>query len=80
MQDVRAAHAKKQDELARYSQWGDRMNRWVQEIVARVVEAIRQFVKFARFSTTMVIMSNYYLWKHGINLVHGVASGVLSGN
>ncbi|KAI8912732.1 hypothetical protein EDD86DRAFT_188494 [Gorgonomyces haynaldii] len=76
--DIRAAHTRKSEELAKYSQWGDRINRWVQEAVARIVDAIRQFIKFARFSTTMILMSNYYMWKHGINLVKGVAQGVLS--
>lgn len=75
--DIRAAHSRKSEELAKYSQWGDRLNRWVQEIVSRVVEAIRQFIRFARFSTTMILMSNYYLWKHGVNLVKGVALGVM---
>ncbi|KAL2912516.1 Guanylate-binding protein 6 [Polyrhizophydium stewartii] len=76
--DIRAAHQRKTEELARYSQWSDRANRFIQELVQRIVEAIRQFIRFARFSTTLILMSNYYAWKHGINLVKGVAQGVMS--
>ncbi|KAJ3328754.1 hypothetical protein HDU76_009342 [Blyttiomyces sp. JEL0837] len=77
--DLRAAHGRKSEELAKYTQWADRVNRLVQEIVAQVVEAIRQFIKFARFSTTLILMSNYYLWKHSMNLVTGIAQGVMTG-
>ncbi|KAI8924845.1 hypothetical protein BC831DRAFT_463415 [Entophlyctis helioformis] len=76
--DIRAAHQRKTEELARYSQWGDRANRFVQELVQQIVEAIRQFIRFARFSTTLIIMSNYYAWKHGVNLIKGVATGVMA--
>ncbi|KAI9362977.1 hypothetical protein DFJ73DRAFT_620638 [Zopfochytrium polystomum] len=76
--DIRAAHNRKSEELARYTQWADRVNRLVQEIVSQVVEAIRQFIKFARFSTTLILMSNYYLWKHSVNLVTGIAQGVMT--
>lgn len=68
--DIRAAHVRKSEELSKYAQWGDRINRWVQEIVYRIVEAVKQFIRFARFSTTMILMSNYYIWRHGINLVN----------
>ncbi|KAJ3006288.1 hypothetical protein HKX48_000201 [Thoreauomyces humboldtii] len=78
-QDVRAAHQRKADELARYTQWGDRINRLVSEIVAQVVEAIRQFIRFARFSTSLILMSNYYFWRQSFNLVTGIAQGVISG-
>jgi hypothetical protein len=75
--DIRAAHARKAEELAKYTQWADRVNRVIQEIVAQIVEAIRQFIKFARFSTSLILMSNYYLWKHSVNLVTGIAQGVM---
>ncbi|KAJ1551838.1 hypothetical protein HK405_013735 [Cladochytrium tenue] len=76
--DVRAAHQRRAEEMARYSQWADRANRLVQELVVQVVEAVRQLVKFARFSTTLILLSNYYLWKHSVTLVTGIAQGVLS--
>ncbi|KAJ3287746.1 hypothetical protein HK104_008472 [Borealophlyctis nickersoniae] len=77
--DVRAAHQRKFDELKRYNAWGDTVNRVINEVIAYVVEAIRHLIRFARFSTTMVMMSNYWFWKHSINLVTGVAHGVLTG-
>ncbi|KAJ3105851.1 hypothetical protein HDU97_007495 [Phlyctochytrium planicorne] len=76
--DVRAAHSRKAEELAKYTQWADRVNRLVTEIVAQIVEAIRQFIRFARFSTSLILMSNYYLWKHSVNLVTGIAQGVMT--
>ncbi|TPX73017.1 hypothetical protein SpCBS45565_g00104 [Spizellomyces sp. 'palustris'] len=77
--DIRAAHQRKAEELARYTRWADRINRLVNEIVAQVVEAIRQFIRFARFSTSLILMSNYYFWRHSFNLVTGIAQGVISG-
>ncbi|KAJ3196732.1 hypothetical protein HK101_007964 [Irineochytrium annulatum] len=74
--DIRAAHTRKAEELAKYTQWGDRVNRLVTEIVSQIVEAIRQFIKFARFSTTLILMSNYYLWKHSVNLITGIAVSI----
>ncbi|KAJ3112410.1 hypothetical protein HDU96_004589 [Phlyctochytrium bullatum] len=76
--DIRAAHSRKAEELAKYTQWADRVNRLVTEIVAQIVEAIRQFIKFARFSTSLILMSNYYLWKHSVNLLTGIAQGVMT--
>ncbi|KAI8854939.1 hypothetical protein BC829DRAFT_378855 [Chytridium lagenaria] len=76
--DIRGAHSRKAEELAKYTQWADRVNRLVTEIVAQIVEAIRQFIKFARFSTSLILMSNYYLWKHSVNLVTGIAHGVMT--
>ncbi|KAI8589480.1 hypothetical protein BDZ88DRAFT_418332 [Geranomyces variabilis] len=78
-QDVRAAHKRKADELAKYTRWADRINRLVNDIVAQVVEAIRQFVRFARFSTSLILMSNVYFWRQSFNLVTGIAAGVVSG-
>jgi hypothetical protein len=77
--DVRAAYQRKCDELAKYSQWTDRVNRWVREIVIQIMTAIRQFVRFARFSATLILMSNFYMWKNGINLVKSMATGAVSG-
>ncbi|KAJ3273400.1 hypothetical protein HDV01_004276 [Terramyces sp. JEL0728] len=77
--DLRAAYQRKADELAKYSQWTDRVNRWVREIVIQVMTAIRQFIRFARFSATLILMSNYYMWKNGINLVTSMASGAVQG-
>ncbi|KAI8800537.1 hypothetical protein BJ742DRAFT_685972 [Cladochytrium replicatum] len=76
--EIRAAHARKAEELAKYTQWADRINRLINEIIAQVVEAIRQLIRFARFSTTLILMSNYYLWKHSVNLVTGIANGVMA--
>ncbi|KAI8823395.1 uncharacterized protein EV422DRAFT_520900 [Fimicolochytrium jonesii] len=77
--DIRAAHKRKADDLAKYTQWADRVNRIVSEIVAQVVEAIRQFIRFARFSTSLVLMSNYYFWRSSFNIATGIAQGVITG-
>jgi hypothetical protein len=84
--DIKTAHNVKSTELARYSNWGDKLTSWVQEITMRIMDAIKQFVRFARyffhyyyrFSTTMILMSNYYIWKHGFDIVKGVAQGMLA--
>ncbi|KAJ3088947.1 hypothetical protein HK102_007578 [Quaeritorhiza haematococci] len=75
--DIRAAHKRKSEELQRYTQWADRINNLINEIVAQIVEAIRQLVRLARFSTSLILMSNYYLWKHSVNLVTGLAHGMV---
>ena len=75
--DVKAAYARKAEDLAKYTRWADRCNRLVTEIVNQFVEALRQLIKFARFSTSLILMSNYYLWKHSGTLIAGIASGVL---
>ena len=77
--DIRAAYQRKCDELAKYSQWSDRVNRWVREIVIQFMTAVRQFIRFARFSATLILMSNWYMWKNGVQLVTSMASGALSG-
>ncbi|KAJ2991463.1 hypothetical protein HDV02_003768 [Globomyces sp. JEL0801] len=77
--DLRSAYQRKCDELARYSQWTDRVNRWIREIVIQIMTAIRQFIRFARFSATLILMSNYYMWSGGINLLTSMASGALAG-
>ncbi len=56
--DIRAAYNRKAEELAKYSQWSDRVNRWIREFVIQVMTAIRQFIRFARFSATLILMSN----------------------
>ncbi|KAJ3303635.1 hypothetical protein HDV03_003609 [Kappamyces sp. JEL0829] len=58
MADVRAAYNRKTEELAKYSQWSDRVNRWIREVVIQIMTAIRQFIRFARFSATLILMSN----------------------
>jgi hypothetical protein len=77
--DIRAAYQRKCDELAKYSQWTDRVNRWVREIVIQIMTAIRQFIKFARFSATLILMSNWYMWKNGVTLVTSMATGAFQG-
>ncbi|KAI8825728.1 uncharacterized protein EV422DRAFT_513985 [Fimicolochytrium jonesii] len=77
--DIRAAHKRKADDLAKYTQWADKLNRIVSEVVAQVVEAIRQFIRFARFSTSLVLMGNYYFWSTSLNVVTGIAQGVIAG-
>ncbi len=72
--DIRAAHSRKSEEIAKYARWGDKLNKLITDIVAHIVEAIRQFIRFARFSTTLVLMGNYYLWKQSLNVVMGVMS------
>jgi hypothetical protein len=76
--DIRAAHARKSEEIAKYARWGDKLNKLISDIVAHVVEAIRQFIRFARFSTTLVLMGNYYMWKQSLKMVSGLASGVMN--
>ena len=76
--DIRAAHARKCEEIAKYTRWGDKLNKLITDIVAHIVEAVRQFIRFARFSTTLVLMGNYYLWKQGLSIVTSAAQGVLS--
>ena len=77
--DVRAAYTRKTDELARYSQWSDKVNRWIREIVVQFMTAVRQFIRFARFSATLIFMSNWYMWKNGVTLVTSAAKGAISG-
>ena len=77
--DIRAAYQRKVDELAKYSQWTDKVNRWIREFVIQVMTAIRQFIKFARFSATLILMSNYYMWRNGVQLVSSMASGAIAG-
>ncbi len=66
--EIQAVHKRKRDELAKYTQWADRINRLVNDIIHQVIEAIRQMIRFARFSTTLILMSNYYLWKRSLAL------------
>jgi hypothetical protein len=77
--DIRAAYKLKTDELAKYSQWTDRVNRWVRDLVIYTIAAIRQFIRFARFSAALILMSNYYVWKNGFQLFTSMASGAVSG-
>jgi hypothetical protein len=74
--DIRAAHARKTEEMAKYAKWGEKLNKLITEIVAHILEAIRQFIRFARFSTTLILMGNYYMWKQSFSLLTGVAQSV----
>jgi hypothetical protein len=76
--EIKFVHQKKSEQLAKYTQWADKINQLVNEIVAQVLEAIRQLIRFARFSTSVLLMSNYYFWKHSVNLVTGLAQGMMS--
>lgn len=76
--DIRASHNRKSEEIAKYARWGEKMNKLITTIVAHVIEAIRQFIRFARFSTTLVLMGNFYLWKRGLNMLTGFAQGVMN--
>ena len=77
--DIRAAYQRKTDEMAKYSQWSDKVNKWIREFVIQVMTAIRQFIRFARFSATLILMSNYYMWRNGLTLLKSMATGVVSG-
>jgi hypothetical protein len=76
--DIRAAHSRKSEELAKYARWGDKLNKLITDIVAHIIEAIRQLIRFARFSTTLLLMGNYYLWKQSFQMVTGLAQGVMT--
>jgi hypothetical protein len=77
--DIKSAYQRKTDEMQKYSQWSDKVNRWIREFVIQVMTAIRQFVRFARFSATLILMSNYYMWRNGLTLLKSMATGVVSG-
>ncbi|KAJ3044205.1 hypothetical protein HDV00_002883 [Rhizophlyctis rosea] len=76
--DVRAAHARKQEELQKYNAWGDIINRKINQLIAQIVAAVQHLVRFAKLSTSLAILSNYWFWKHSYNLVTGIAQGVLT--
>ncbi|KAJ3098400.1 hypothetical protein HDU97_004028 [Phlyctochytrium planicorne] len=78
-EDLRASHARKAAELQKYNQWFDRVNQLITELIQRVIDLVRQVIRFAKLAVAMVIMSNYYLFKHSMNLVSGVANGVIAG-
>ena len=75
--ELQQVHKIKRDELAKYTQWADRLNKLVNDIIQQVIEAIRQVIRFARFSTMLVLMSNYYLWKRSVSILTGFAQGML---
>lgn len=77
--DIRSAYQRKADELQKYSQWNEKISRWIKEIVINFIAALSQIIRFARFSATMVLMSNYYLWKNGLTLLGSMASGAVQG-
>ncbi len=74
---VKQTHQQKRDELAVYTQWADRISRLVNDVIQQIIEALRQVIRFARFSTMLVLMSNYYLWKRAVLIVTGFAQGML---
>ncbi|KAJ3094483.1 hypothetical protein HDU96_001660 [Phlyctochytrium bullatum] len=78
-EDLKAAHARKAEEIQKYSQWMDRVNGLVTELIQQMIDAVRQAIRFVRFTVMLVLMSNYYLWKHSVNLVTGIANGVIAG-
>ena len=77
--DIRSVYQRKTEEMAKYSQWTDSVHRWVRDLVVYTITAIQQFVRFARFSTALILMSNYYIWKNGIFLFTSMATGAVSG-
>lgn len=77
--DIRAAYQRKSDEIQKYSQWSEKVSRWIREIVIQIVAAIRQFIRFARFSAALILMSNFYLWKNGLSLITSIAHGAVQG-
>ncbi|KAJ3029724.1 UNVERIFIED_CONTAM: hypothetical protein HDU68_011340 [Siphonaria sp. JEL0065] len=60
------------------SLWTVRMNRFVVDLVDQFVEALRQLVRLARFGSLLVVLTNYYFWKHGWNLIKNFAGSVIS--
>lgn len=76
--DITTSYNRKASDIARYSAWTDRINRFVTELLQQVLHAIRQLLRFAKFSTTLILMSNYYLWRQSYNLVTGLASSLVT--
>ncbi|KAJ3209135.1 hypothetical protein HDU67_006380 [Dinochytrium kinnereticum] len=78
-EDLRAAHARKSEEIKKYSQWMDRVNGLVTEVIQQVIDMVRRVIRFIKFAISLMIMSNYYAWKHSVNFLTGVANGVIAG-
>jgi hypothetical protein len=85
MLDVKAAHGKRANNMARYTVWTARLNTLVTDLfvfyqitffrIVQVTGAIGQFVKLARFSSSLILMSNYYIWKRSMNLLWNMSGG-----
>ncbi|KAI8829985.1 hypothetical protein BJ741DRAFT_621342 [Chytriomyces cf. hyalinus JEL632] len=78
MEDVRTAHAARSTDVQKTTVWAVRMNHVVVDMVEQFVEAARQLVRLARFGSMLVMLTNYYFWKHGVHLIKNVANGVIA--
>ncbi|KAI9341907.1 hypothetical protein BDR26DRAFT_859777 [Obelidium mucronatum] len=80
IESVRVAHGSSRLVVAerKSNGWTVRMNRFVVDMVEQFVEAMRQLVRLARFGSLLVMLTNYYFWKHGVNLIKNFAGGVIS--
>jgi len=77
MGEVREAHERKASNIARYTVWTARLNSLVTDIIQQVIGAIGQFAKFARFSTSLILMSNYYLWKRSLSVLWDLSGSLI---
>ncbi|KAI8622603.1 hypothetical protein BC830DRAFT_1057039 [Chytriomyces sp. MP71] len=78
VEDVRAAHAARSMDLQKTSVWAVRMNNVVVDMVDQFVEAVRQMIRLARFGSMLVMLTNYYFWKHGVHLIKNAANSVIA--
>ncbi|KAJ3074658.1 hypothetical protein HDU98_010654 [Podochytrium sp. JEL0797] len=78
IEEVKAAHGGHSGELVKHGVWAVRLNRFVVEMVEQFVEALRQMVRLARFGSMLVVLTNYYFWKHGLGLIRNAVGGVIS--
>ncbi|TPX32424.1 hypothetical protein SmJEL517_g04469 [Synchytrium microbalum] len=76
--DLKSAHARKMQEIAKYTIWMDRVHSLVTQIVQRVYEAMFHMMRLARFTTSLVIASNYYVAKESFKLVTNVVSQIFA--
>ncbi|TPX51739.1 hypothetical protein SeMB42_g00870 [Synchytrium endobioticum] len=77
-EDLKNAHAKRVQEIAKYTRWMDRIYTIVSEVVRRVFEITFQLFKVARFTTSLIITSNYYMAKESLRLLTNVVRSILS--
>ncbi|KAJ3380992.1 hypothetical protein HDU92_005656 [Lobulomyces angularis] len=77
-QEIKSTHLKKSQSLAKYTIWAGRINGLMTTIVGQVSSAIGQALKFARFSTGLIFMTNYYVFKRSISIIAGYSSSLLS--
>ncbi|ORY42203.1 hypothetical protein BCR33DRAFT_660965 [Rhizoclosmatium globosum] len=78
IEDVKAAHGSTQVQVVEQGVWAVRLNRFVVDMVEQFVEAMRQLVRLARFGSMLVMLTNYYFWKHGIHVIRNVAQNVVA--